>query len=151
MALCHICEKLQLSIVSSGQSSEGVRLFATLQALKKSAKTCNLCNLFLSALSNVRIKGIKNGSIQLHTWASDAQGDPIGMSRVFVKIGNSVGRFIDVFAEQGTTFVFSIFCGIYSTHLIDLKYLVINNVKIVRLPKPESQPAGVYHLLLPMI
>jgi len=99
--LCQICEKLQFPIVSSGQSSEGVRLFASLQALKNSAKTCSLCSLFLSALATVRIKGIKNGTIHLHTWASDAQGDPIGMSRVFVKVGESVGRYVDVFAEEG--------------------------------------------------
>jgi|SRR6266536_2466881 len=110
MVLCNICEKLEFPIVSSGQSSEGVRLFATLQALTRSAKTCDLCNLFLSALADVRRKGIKKGAIQLHTWASNAQGNPIGMSRVFVKIGDVVGRFVDVFAEQGMTFTIFMSC-----------------------------------------
>ena len=104
MPLCYTCEKLQLPMVSSGLASAGVRLFPALQALKSSAKTCDLCNLSLSALSDVRVKGIKNGSIQLHTWASDATGDPTGTSRVFVKIGDTIGRFIDVFAERGIPF-----------------------------------------------
>jgi hypothetical protein len=107
MVLCYVCEKLHFPIVSDGQSSESVRLFPTLRALKTSAKNCDLCNLFYSALADVRTKGIKNGTIQLHAWGSDAQGDPIGMSRVFVKIGDTIGRFIDVFAEQGITFDFT--------------------------------------------
>jgi hypothetical protein len=107
MVLCYNCEKLQFPIVASGQSSEGSRLSANLQSLKKSAKNCDLCNLFLTALASIRTKGIKNGVIKLHTWASTAQGDPIGMSRVFVKVGDTTGRFIDVFAEQGMSFNFS--------------------------------------------
>ncbi|CZR61871.1 uncharacterized protein PAC_11768 [Phialocephala subalpina] len=48
------------------------------------------------------LKGLKNGTVRLHTWASDAQGDPMGTPRVFVRIGDTVGRFIDVFATQGS-------------------------------------------------
>jgi hypothetical protein len=107
MVLCYTCERLEFPIVSSGQSLESVRLSSKLESLKSSAKTCELCNLFCSALADVRVKGIKNDAIRLHVWASGAQGDPVGMSRVFVKIGDSVGRFVDVFAEQGMTFILS--------------------------------------------
>jgi hypothetical protein len=105
MVLCYTCERLGLPTVSSGQSLESVQLSSKLESLKRSAKTCELCNLFCFALADVRVKGIKNDAIRLHTWASGAQGDPVGISRVVIKIGDSVGRFIDVFAEQSITFI----------------------------------------------
>jgi hypothetical protein len=87
--------------MSTSRSSEGIPLRFNLKSLKKSANYCDLCNLFSVALADVSVQGIKHGSIQLYPWASDAEGDPIGMSRVFVKIGEVVGRFVDVSAEPG--------------------------------------------------
>ena len=103
MVLCFICERLKFPIVTRGQSSEAVRFCSSFQSLQRSAKNCDLCHLFEHALSDIRMKGIKNNSISFHTWGSDVEGDPVGMSRVFVKVGETVGRFVDVFAEESKT------------------------------------------------
>ena len=147
MVLCYTCERLHLPVVPSGQSSQGVRLFSSLHALKTSAKTCNFCYLFLSALDNVRIKGIKNGAIKLHTWASDAQGDPVGTSRVFIKIGDTVGRFVDVYAEQGNLTIFARFSPPL-LQIFSFDMLGVNNEKAVQLLRLDLQLVGTRHLLL---
>lgn len=101
MPLCANCERLYIPIVSSGQAFEGSELAPNIHALQLSAKTCQLCNLFCHSLESVKLKGIKNGALKLFSWGSDAQGDPIGLSRIFVRIGDHVGRFVDVFTEPG--------------------------------------------------
>lgn len=102
--LCLTCENLVLPIVTSGQASKGVKLFASYRQLNTSAKTCPLCRLIYTSLQDVRLKGLKRNDIRLFSWASDALGDPIGMSRVFVRIGKEDGRFIDVFAAESMLF-----------------------------------------------
>ena len=101
MPLCANCEKLQVPIVSSGQVSEGSELAPNIRALRLAAKTCQLCNLFCHSLENLKLKGLKNGAIKLFSWSSDLQGDPTGLSRMFVRVGDHVGRFVDVFTEPG--------------------------------------------------
>lgn len=101
MPLCANCERLYIPMVSSGQAFEGSELAPNIHALQLSAKTCQLCNLFCHSLESVKLKGIKNGALKLFSWGSDAQGDPIGLSRIFVRIGDHVGRFVDVFTEPG--------------------------------------------------
>jgi len=102
--LCLTCENLKLPIVTSGQASKGVKLFATYRQLSASAKTCSLCHLIYTSLQDVRLKGLKRNDIQLFSWASDALGDPIGMSRIFVRIGKEAGRFIDVYTAESMLF-----------------------------------------------
>ncbi|KAH8892564.1 HET-domain-containing protein [Thozetella sp. PMI_491] len=99
MALCVACENLEFTIVTSGQTTEGQKLHRSVARLAASARTCRLCALFLDAISSIRLKGIRNDVVRLFSWASDAQGDPIGMSRVFLRVGDKVGRYVDVFAE----------------------------------------------------
>ena len=98
--LCYSCESLVIPIVASGQTLTGVKFSPSLRGLSVSAKTCSLCHLVHTTLQDVRTKGIKNDAIQLFSWASDAQGDPIGMSRVVVMIGKDASRFIDVYATE---------------------------------------------------
>ena len=97
--LCYTCESLVIPIVNSGHASVGIRLSSSLRQLKQSAKSCSSCALSCNTLESVRIKGVNNDVIGLFQWASDAVGDPFGMSRGFVQIGEKVGLFLDVFAE----------------------------------------------------
>jgi hypothetical protein len=106
MPICHHCAKLYLPLISSGLSSEGYQLASNLRGLMVSANTCPLCHLFLKSLENVRIKGIRNGIIKIFSWSSIAQGDPVGVSRVFVRVGDTVGRFVDVYIVDGMFFFF---------------------------------------------
>lgn len=98
--LCLTCENLDLPIVTSSQASKGFKLFASYRNLVASAKTCVLCHLIYISLQDFRLKGLKRTDIQLFSWASDALGDPIGMSRIFIRVGKESGRFIDVFAAE---------------------------------------------------
>jgi len=106
MPLCANCERLYIPIVSSGQASEGFQLAPNIRALRLSAKTCQLCNLFCQSLESIKPKGIQNGVIQLFSWGSNSQGDPIGLSRMVVQVGDIVGRFVDVFTDPGRYFPF---------------------------------------------
>ncbi|EOO00571.1 putative heterokaryon incompatibility protein [Phaeoacremonium minimum UCRPA7] len=99
MALCISCENIQLPIVTNGQAADGHELHRSVAKLTASARTCRLCALFLDAISGTRLKGIRHDAVRLFPWASDAAGDPVGLSRVFVRVGDKVGRFVNVHAE----------------------------------------------------
>ena len=111
--LCVSCERINLPLVVLGQSSKGTQLFSSargsrragslIDQLSASAKTCSLCNLILETLqTTVRTKGMNFDTMHLFTWASPEEGDPVGISRIFLRLGKEVGKFIDVFTEEST-------------------------------------------------
>lgn len=101
MPLCHHCAKLYLPFISNGLASGGYQLASNLRALTVSANTCPLCSLFVNSVESVRVKGIRKGAIKIFTWSSNGQADPVGVSRVFVRVGDTVGRFVDVYIVDG--------------------------------------------------
>ena len=133
--LCLACENLNLPIVTSGQASKGVKLFASYSQLSASAKSCSLCHLIFTSLQDIRLKGLKRNEIQLFSWGSDALGDPIGMSRIFVRIGKEAGRFIDIFAAE------SMLVKVFQTS--SLQCLIVDYKQIVCLLKKALPPEGI--------
>ena len=103
MALCISCENIQLPIVTNGQAADGHELHRSVAKLTASARTCRPCALFLDAISGIRLKGIRHDAVRLFSWASVAAGDPVGLSRVFVRVGDKAGRFVNVHAGPGAS------------------------------------------------